>query len=179
MRWWFWTIWRRFVFLSLTLFQRAGIVFLCWENHLSIIYLWWWITSSKTGIAFTVFVAVWVSLLHQSGALKKTLSSHGNNNKNKSVLIKNFFNFFDDTPTTSAKTTADSSLHVFLWCLPLICTVVFGVYSLVYIVHSVIFFPTCPKAAETLKKDMKRTQNELVKLGVFTPKQMREMNKAQ
>lgn len=132
------------------------------------------------GIAFTVFVAVWVSLLHQSGALKKTLSSHSNNNnKNKSVLLKNFFNFFDDTPTTSAKTTTDSSLHVFLWCLPLICTVVFGVYSLVYIVHSVIFFPTCPKAAETLKKDMKRTQNELVKLGVFTPKQMREMNKAQ
>ncbi|CAL6355119.1 unnamed protein product [Bathycoccus prasinos] len=105
------------------------------------------------GIAFTVFVAVWVSLLHQSGALKKTLSSHGNNNnKNKSALLKNFFNFFDDTPTTSAKTTTDSSLHVFLWCLPLICTVVFGVYSLVYIVHSVIFFPTCPKSGGNVKE---------------------------
>lgn len=89
----------------------------------------------------------------------------------RSVLLKKFnFSFYD---------TTTSSLHAFLWCLPLIYVVIFGVYSLVYIVHSVIYFPTCPKAAETLQKDMKRTQKELVKLGIFTSKQMKEMNKAQ
>jgi len=106
----------------------------------------------QLGITFTVFLAVWVSLLHQSGALKS----------NKSVL----HNFFDTT----------SPLHVFLWCLPLICIVVFAIHSLVYIIYSVMYFPTCPKAAEMLKRDMKRTQKELVKLGVFTPKQIKEMN---
>jgi hypothetical protein len=39
-----------------------------------------------------------------------------------------------------------------------------------------MFFPTCPKAAENLRKDMIRTQKELVKLGVFTAKEIKDMN---
>ena len=67
---------------------------------------------------------------------------------NKSVL----YNFFDTT----------SPLHVFLWCLPLICIVVFAIYSLVHIIYSVMYFPTRPKAAEMLKRDMKVLNAERV-----------------
>lgn len=42
-----------------------------------------------------------------------------------------------------------------------------------------MFFPTCPKAAENLRKDMIRTQKELVKLGVFTAKEIKDMNNIQ
>ena len=73
--------------------------------------------------------------------------------------------------------TSTTHLSVMIRILPLYLVVAFALYSAAKIGWSLVCFPTCPKAAEKLRKDMKRTQREFVKLGVFTKQEVEKLTK--
>ena len=106
----------------------------------------------REAIGLIVFLSLWLSALVNKESLPDSMTS--------SHFLASF------------KIVNQSNIHL----LPLYLLALFAFYSIWQIGYSVMFFPTCPKAAENLRKDMIRTQKELVKLGVFTAKEIKDMN---